>query len=77
MKSRFRMSDEPEYVGRCETIYSNPYQSSADSSGAASSSVPSLGGVEYISPRLVLTRVIATLSPIRTDNYTPRSDMRY
>ena len=25
MKSRFRVSDEPEYVGRCETIYSNPY----------------------------------------------------
>ena len=26
MKSRFRVSDEPEYVGRCETIYSNPYE---------------------------------------------------
>ena len=27
MKSRFRVSDEPKYVGRCETIYSNPYES--------------------------------------------------
>ena len=27
MKSRFRVSDEPEYVGRCGTIYSNPYES--------------------------------------------------
>ena len=26
MKSQFRVSDEPEYVGRCETIYSNPYE---------------------------------------------------
>ena len=26
MKFRFRVSDEPEYVGRCETIYSNPYE---------------------------------------------------
>ena len=53
MKSRFRVSDEPEYVGRCETIYSNPYDTVLGGEGGVDDKAERVrdltrGGAEHV-----------------------------